>query len=44
MDTMARIVTNFIGVFYGLQIKEKTDDETKEVLNFYYYYYLYIYV
>jgi len=32
MDTMARVVTNFIGVFYGLQIKEKSDEENKKVI------------
>jgi len=36
MDTMARVVTNFIGIFYGLQIKDKNDDEKEKIFESYY--------
>ena len=36
MDTMARVVTNFIGIFYGLQIKDKSDEEKEKIFDTYY--------
>ncbi|ORX64464.1 hypothetical protein BCR32DRAFT_273100 [Anaeromyces robustus] len=36
MDTMARVVNHFIAIFYGCQIKDKTDEEKKNIFNTYY--------